>query len=510
MKTKKQKIFRISLYFLICLLYLLAYFIFCITNWCMKTFKVSIDAIIFTITNPIKGTNSSVVTGAIKYCVPRLIIVLAILIIICVLDYKQKYHFTIQTKIKRLKIKLNITQILRTITALSCILSIVLSVVYIDHHYGLFEYIKLRNQSSSLYENYYINPDDSEIVLTNAEGKKKNLIHIYLESMEISYASKDVGGYQNINYMPYLTQLANENISFSNTTQLGGFRNTTGTTWTIGSILAQTSGVPFSFPVEGNSMNTYKKFASGLTNLGDILDDFGYNQMFLCGSDGDFAGRKTYFEQHGNYEVLDYYSAIKKDYIKKGYHVWWGFEDQILYKIAQNELVNNLAKKEQPFNLTMLTVDTHHFDGYVCKLCGESYSNTTANVVSCADRQVYNFIQWCKTQDFYKDTVIIITGDHPRMDSSLVQNLTANKRTVYNCFINCENNQNLNNKNRTFTAMDIFPTSLSALGFSWNNNRLGLGTNMFSNEKTLAEEMGYYTFNTELAKRSKYYLKNFN
>ena len=291
---------------------------------------------------------------------------------------------------------------------------------------------------------------------------------------------------------------------------MGCVRNTTGTTWTIGSILAQTSGVPFSFPVEGNSMNTYKKFASGLTNLGDILDDFGYNQMFLCGSDGDFAGRKTYFEQHGNYEVLDYYSAIKKDYIKKGYHVWWGFEDQILYKIAQNELVNNLAKKEQPFNLTMLTVDTHHFDGYVCKLCGESYSNTTANVVSCADRQVYNFIQWCKTQDFYKDTVIIITGDHPRMDSSLVQNLTANKRTVYNCFINCENNQNLNNKNRTFTAMDIFPTSLSALGFSWNNNRLGLGTNMFSNEKTLAEEMGYYTFNTELAKRSKYYLKNFN
>ena len=218
MKTKKQKIFRISLYFLICLLYLLAYFIFCITNWCMKTFKVSIDAIIFTITNPIKGTNSSVVTGAIKYCVPRLIIVLAILIIICVLDYKQKYHFTIQTKIKRLKIKLNITQILRTITALSCILSIVLSVVYIDHHYGLFEYIKLRNQSSSLYENYYINPDDSEIVLTNAEGKKKNLIHIYLESMEISYASKDVGGYQNINYMPYLTQLANENISISKST----------------------------------------------------------------------------------------------------------------------------------------------------------------------------------------------------------------------------------------------------------------------------------------------------
>ena len=510
MITKKQKIFRICFYSLICLLYFIAYFIFCISNWCMKTFKVSIDAIIFTITNPIKGTNSSVITGAIKYCVPRLLIVLIILVLLCIIDYRINNHLVMQTKIKRLNLSINITQITRVVLALCCIVSLILSVVYVDHHYDLFNYVKLKNQSSNLYEQYYINPDDAEIVLSNENGKKKNLIHIYLESMETTYASTEAGGYQTTNYMPYLTQLANENISFSHTNKLGGFRNTTGTTWTIGSILSQTAGVPFSFPVDGNSMDTYKNFAPGLTNLGDILEDFGYNQMFLCGSDGDFAGRKTYFKQHGNYEVLDYYQAIKKNYIDKDYKVWWGFEDEILYKIAQNELLNNLTKKDQPFNLTMLTVDTHHFEGYTCKLCGSSYSEKTANVVSCADKQIYNFVQWCKYQDFYEDTVIIITGDHPRMDSCLVENTNGNNRRIYNCFINCDIANNLNTQYRTFTSMDIFPTTLSALGFSWNGNRLGLGTDMFSNEKTLAEELGYSYFNTELAKRSNYYLKNFS
>ena len=28
-----------------------------------------------------------------------------------------------------------------------------------------------------------------------------------------------------------------------------------------------------------------------------------------------------------------------------------------------------LAENEQPFNFTMLTVDTHHVDGYFCEDC---------------------------------------------------------------------------------------------------------------------------------------------
>ena len=219
-----------------------------------------------------------------------------------------------------------------------------------------------------------------------------------------------------------------------------------------------------------------------------------------------FAGRQNYFEQHGNYNVIDYYDMIEKGYIDKDYYVWWGIEDHKLYDIAKTELLE-LSQKEAPFNFTMLTVDTHHIDGYVCDICDNTYDSQLANVIQCADNQIYDFINWCKGQSFYEDTVILITGDHFRMDSSLVEN--APERRLYNCFINSAKTPSGSIKNRIFTSLDLFPTTLSAMGFEIKGNRLGLGTDLFSDTDTLAEEIGYDAFNAELGKYSKYYEENF-
>ena len=58
--------------------------------------------------------------------------------------------------------------------------------------------------------------------------------------------------------------------------------------------------------------------------------------------------------------------------------------------------------------------------------------------------------------------------------------------------------------------MDMFPTTLAAMGFKIKGDRLGLGTNAFSKEKTLAEKMGYDDFNAELEKYSQYYIDKFS
>jgi phosphoglycerol transferase len=152
----------------------------------------------------------------------------------------------------------------------------------------------------------------------------------------------------------------------------------------------------------------------------------------------------------------------------------------------------------------MLTVDTHHVEGYRCSICTNEYDTRTKNVVSCADRQIAEFIEWCKEQEFYKDTVIVITGDHPRMDTEMVDGIDMSARKTYNCYINCNTDKNVKTTERTFTALDIFPTTLQALGFKWNSSRLGLGTSLFSDEQTLAEELGLEYFDSELSKKTKY------
>ena len=62
-----------------------------------------------------------------------------------------------------------------------------------------------------------------------------------------------------------------------------------------------------------------------------------------------------------------------------------------------------------------------------------------------------------------------------------------------------------NQKNRIFTAVDMFPTTLASLGVEIEGNRLALGTNLFSDEQTLAEKLTYETLLEELKKKSPFY-----
>ena len=161
----------------------------------------------------------------------------------------------------------------------------------------------------------------------------------------------------------------------------------------------------------------------GATVLGDMLAAQGYKQVVMFGSEGEFAGRKQYFEGHGNYEVKDLLYAQQNGLIPPDYRVWWGYEDHKLYDFARQE-VTNLANSGQPFNFTMLTVDTHFEDGYICDLCQDDHpGNQYANVMSCASRQVVDFVNWLKAQPFYENTTIVIVGDHLTMDSDFCQDV---------------------------------------------------------------------------------------
>lgn len=477
-----------------------AFTLYIVCVWSSRTFGVGIDEIIFTLSSPLNGADTNVLSSAMKFCLPRLSIVVILYAVYAFLDMRFDISAKAFLTLKKRVVKIS----LRPLITIFSVFSIFASLFYINSIYGVVDYLKSRAAYTTIYDEYYVSPEGLSFNLTE-NGKQKNLLYIYLESMETTYASGLDGGNQAISYIPNLTALAKQNISFSDSELLGGFHNTAKTGYTMGALLSTTAGVPFSFPVGYNDMGKRNVFASRLITLGDILSNLGYNQEFLCGSDSNFAGRDIYFRQHGNYEIFDLFTAREKGYIAEDYFEFWGYEDKILYDIAKNELTR-LSKLGEPFNFTMLTVDTHHVSGYLCSECGDEYETQTENVVRCADRQLGDFIEWCRAQDFFKNTVIIITGDHPRMDTDLVEGVDYFDRTIYNCFINTEKTP-VSTKNRTFTSLDIFPTILSALGYEWGGTRLGLGTDMFSQTPTLAEELGYDYLNTELEKNSLFYTK---
>lgn len=373
------------------------------------------------------------------------------------------------------------------------------ALLYINRQYDLLSVYADAAGSTVIYQSYYTDPASA---LISENGTAKNLIFIYVESLETTYASVEDGGFQSVNYMPCLTALAAENVSFSDTGLLGGFHNLNGANYTLAALFASTTGLPYTSEAIGNTA------MPGVTSLGDILAGFGYVQEFLCGSDAGFSGRDAYFTAHGGYTIFDVYSAQEAGYLSPEDWTDWGVEDALLFQIAREELTR-LAAQGQPFNFTMLTVDLHAPGGYLCSQCGNEYDSVTANVVACSDRLVAEFVSWCQEQDFYENTVIVITGDHPRMDSNLVSGVSRYDRTVYNCLINAAKAPALDSGSRTFTALDVFPTVLSALGYEIEGGRLGLGTDLFSGRETLAEELGYDTLYQELSKSSEFYVETF-
>ena len=195
--------------------------------------------------------------------------------------------------------------------------------------------------------------------------------------------------------------------------------------------------------------------------------------------------------------------------IPENYYVWWGYEDSKLFEFAKDKLLE-LASQDEPFNFTLLTADTHFVGGYLDPSCEEPYDDQFKNVLLCSSNMIYDFVRWIQEQDFYENTTIVLTGDHPTMDNVWITEYVPEdfNRTVYNAFINSAV-EPVNEKNRLFSSYDMYPTILASMGATIEGDRLGLGTNLFSSQETLIEQLGYSELYAELEKNSKFYNREF-
>ena len=392
-------------------------------------------------------------------------------------------------------------------------LSVLLAVGLIFHaadRTGLLYYVTAISKTGSIYEDFYVSPEDVSVTFPQ---EKRNLVYIFLESMENTFLPRELGGGVENNLIPELHQLAEENVSFSHTDGPGGFFNPTGTTWTAGALIAATSGIHLQLPkgVDNNKYAQYfEKFLPGAVGITDILHENGYRQMAMFGSDASFGGRREFFTQHGVDEIFDLYTARSRGLVANNYFKWWGFEDKKLFEFAKTELTT-LAEGEEPFAFYMLTADTHFPNGYVCEDCGSDFAQQYENVIACSSKRVYEFVRWLQAQPFYENTTIVITGDHATMDNTYIsKNVESDYvRSQYNCFINAAATP-VTTQNRASTVFDMYPTTLAAMGCTVEGDRLGLGTNLFSNYRTVLEIFGSRELlSHHLAQNSVYYTEIF-
>lgn len=447
-------------------------------DWAIHYFGMScFEQIIFHLKVPLEGTNTQFIKDWFKKC------------------FFKSFIFSCCIWLGSYLFKISFYEKLCKFILVSCIIFGLFRV-------GIIEFIVNQFCKTNLYENYYV---DSRNVNIKFPKKKRNLILIYVESLETTYTSKENGGNYHSDLIKELTDLGKQHLNFSHQNKLGGAHVVCGTGWTTGGLVAQSAGIPLLVPFTHKPFSQKNLFYPNVYTLGDILKKEGYQQEFLIGSDAIFGGREFYYKQHGDFKIFDVNTAYKLNKIPHDYHEFWGYEDEKLFEYAKEE-ITKLAKNDQPFHLTMLTVDTHHPYGYVDKNYENQYKERLSNVIKGSSYKIGEFVDWLKQQPFYDDTTIIISGDHTSMAAEYINHTYDKKyeRTIFNVFIHSVKNT-YHNKNRLFTSFDMFPTILDAIGAKIENDCLGLGVSLFSNKKTIAEQIGLKTLNRELKKQSSYY-----
>lgn len=474
------------------LLFLIGLILMFAALWVCTTWgDITMESVIFVMTNPVQGTESDIILALIFKCIIPVVILFSASIFV--------YIKWMRSKSKKYM----------RILVLSGVLFSAIGITALWKKVDFGVYLKGIMSDSSFIEDNYADPKEVSVEFPE---KKRNLIYIIMESMEVTYSSKSDGGDEDENLIPNITQMMKDNYSFSGRDgKLQGASSMYGTGWTMGGTFAESSGLPLIIPIRNNSMDMQESFFPNTRTLGDILKDNGYRNIYLIGSDVEFGGRKLYYTTHGDYEIEDYNFAKKNGRIPDDYMVFWGYEDEKLYQFAREDL-NELSKSGDPFCLTMLTVDTHFDDGYKCRLCENNHEDQYMDVISCADRQVGEFVNWCQKQDFYENTTIVVVGDHPTMDRDYCHHVDDSypRRVVYtviNPADKCLTEGSGYEKKREYSTFDMFPTTVSALGAEIEGNRLGLGTDLFSDTETLLEKYGYDKMDEELRGSTKYMYK---
>jgi phosphoglycerol transferase len=479
--------FKILVLILVTVVIAFGVFFNLIMEWMHQTWPhLTMTELTHVMRNPTRGTSPELIDTAIQSVVPTTATVLVIVLVIMslLLIFKRRVIFWVAS-------------VAFTTIGIGIFLNTAVEAV---EQLEIIEHIERQSIISDFMGENYVNPHHFYFEFPE---EKRNLIFIYVESTEVTFTDYANGGAMSFNAIPELTQIAHDNEDFSgNSPFINGAHVLPGGSWTIAGMFSQTAGLPLNIPVPRNEMNLQDSFFPEILTLGGILDQAGYYQGLLVGSDAVFGGRYLYYTTHGNFTIWDYYYAHDTGLIPYGHRVWWGFEDWRLFGIAKDKILD-MASGDAPFHLTMLTVDTHRPHGWSCEYCPNYFYDQMANVFLCSSRQIYDFVNWIKDQDFFENTTIILSGDHLTMDADFVEYVPWDyQRLTYVAIINAPIEVEDPTLHRKFSTLDMFPTTLAALGVEIPGNRLGLGTNLFSSVPTLLERYGLRYVYAELDKGS--------
>ncbi|WP_053070725.1 sulfatase-like hydrolase/transferase [Halomonas sp. PR-M31] len=316
-------------------------------------------------------------------------------------------------------------------------------------------------------------------------SRDKNLVVLYLESVESTYFDETLFP----DLLPQLRAQRSESAYFS------GIEQTPGAGWTIAGLVNTQCGLPLVTPgAEPNEMGNVAHFLPKAKCFAEYLGENGFDTVYMGGSSSEFAGKGRFLEQHGFNTVRDKHYFKEWQQSKGKFAVWGAYDDEVL-ESTYAEFVE-LSKKETPFALFALTMDTHHPHGHISPSCKEvRYRDgeiNTLNALRCADQLVSRFIDRVRSSPYYQNTRLVVLSDHLAMIND-AQTLIEKADKRENLLMVFDSDVAPGERQVQGTMLDVGATLMSLMGA--DKTALGFGRSLFETDSINAPAYtrDYYT-----------------
>lgn len=315
--------------------------------------------------------------------------------------------------------------------------------------------------------------------------KGKNVIIIHLESFQQFLINLKVNGKE---VTPFLNSLysGKHTISFSNFYHQVGLGRTSDA-----ENLLETS----TYGISDGSLFTSLGSENTFQAAPQILKQKNYTSAVFHGNVGTFWNRSSVYKNMGYNYFFDqsYFSSARTD--KIGY----GLKDKLLFA----ESIKYLEQIQQPFYCKYITVTNHipftmDAEDLDPNFKTTSTRDTTINnyfqTAHYLDQAVHEFFNYLKKSGLYKNTMVVIYGDHYALSNSENQTLApiiGESADTWNEFNNVQMQRvpfmiiapNLKGyrNNEISGEIDVLPTLLHLLGVN-TKNYIQFGSDLFSSD----------------------------
>jgi phosphoglycerol transferase MdoB-like AlkP superfamily enzyme len=303
--------------------------------------------------------------------------------------------------------------------------------------------------------NHFKNPDRSDITRAIANPGKEKHYNIILV-VEESLSSEHLGAFGNRKQLtPNLDRLAKESLFFTHLYATG--------TRTVRGLEALTLSIP---PLPGTSL-VKRPGNENFRSWGTIMRDHGYNTSFIYGGFGYFDNMNYFFANNG-FDVVDRHDFAKEEVT---FANAWGVCDEDLFRRTIREANNSYRQGRPFFSLVMTTSNHRPFTFPDGRIDLPSKTSRRAGGVKYADYAIGRLLADARTEPWFANTLFIIVADH--CANSAGKSELPIKRYEIPLLVYAPHIIRPQVVERTMSQIDVAPTVLGLLNFSYDTTFLG-------------------------------------